>query len=47
MGYSAKELAKITGRTTTIIYRLTKKLGRLPTVEEIVARKNGRPRKWK
>lgn len=43
---TAKELARITGRTTTVIYKLAKRLGRLPTVKEVLNRKNGRPKKY-
>lgn len=44
---NAKELARITGRSTTVIYNLAKKLGRLPTAKEVLQRKNGRPKKYK
>lgn len=40
-------LAKKTGRSNTVIYRLAKKLGRLPNEEEVLQRKNGRPVKYK
>lgn len=43
---SVKELAEKTGRSTQVIYRLIKKLGRVPTIEEIINRPNGRPRKY-
>lgn len=43
---SVKELAEKTGRSTQVIYRLIKKLGRVPTIEEINNRPNGRPRKY-
>lgn len=44
-------LAKITGRSRTTIYLEMKKLrakgiDRLPTKEEILARKSGRPRQY-
>ena len=42
-----KEIAEITGRSYTCIWRLAKKLGRLPTIKEVQNRKNGRPLKWK
>ena len=45
-GLSVKELAQKTGRSTQVIYRLIKRLGRVPTVEEIQNRSNGRPRKY-
>lgn len=41
-----QELMKITGRSKTTIYKLAAKLGRLPTVEEVLNRPNGRPRKY-
>lgn len=41
------ELVKITGRSRPVIYMLAKRLGRLPTVSEVLNRKNGRPRKYK
>ena len=40
-----QELARITKRSPSQIYYLAKKLGRLPTLEEIVSVKVGRPRK--
>ncbi len=42
---TAQELIKRTGRSKTTIYNLAAKLGRLPTVEEVLNRKPGRPRK--
>lgn len=42
-----QELMKLTGRSKTTIYKLASKLGRLPTVEEVLNRPNGRPRKYK
>lgn len=41
-----EELAKKTNRSTAVIYRVAKRLGRLPTVEEVLNRKHGRPRKY-
>lgn len=41
-----KELMQKTGRSKTIIYSLCKKLGRLPTVDEVINRKPGRPPKY-
>lgn len=38
-----KELAKKTNRSVQVIYKLCKKYGRLPTEEEVLNRKNGRP----
>ena len=43
---SVKELSEITGKSKQVIYRLIKRLGRVPSVEEILNRKNGRPRKY-
>ncbi len=43
---SVKELAQRTGKSTQVIYRLIKKLGRVPTISEILNRPNGRPRKY-
>lgn len=42
------ELAKITGLSRETIYKLCRKLGRIPTEEEVLNRnkKVGRPRKW-
>lgn len=45
-GLSVKELAQKTGRSTQAIYQLIKKLGRVPTIEEIQNRPVGRPRKY-
>ena len=41
-----QELSKETGRSRVTIYKVAKKLGRLPTKEEVLNRKNGRPRKY-
>lgn len=41
------ELAKETGKSRAVVYRLAKKLGRLPTKKEVLCRKNGRPVKYK
>lgn len=40
-----EELAKETGRSKTIIYRYINKLGRIPTKEEVLSAKRGRPSK--
>ena len=42
------ELAKRTGLSRETIYKLCRKLGRIPTEEEVVKRRKegGRPRKW-
>lgn len=46
---TAKELAEATNVTERRVYQIAKKLGRLPTVEEIESRKGkrGRPKKYK
>lgn len=41
-----QELMKLTKRSKTTIYKLAGKLGRLPTVEEVLNRPNGRPKKY-
>ena len=41
-----EELAKKTNRCNSAIYRLARKLGRLPTEEEVLNRQVGRPRKY-
>lgn len=45
---TAKELAEATNVTERRVYQIAKKLGRLPTVEEIESRKGkrGRPPKY-
>lgn len=45
---TVKELAEETNVTERRVYQLAKKLGRLPTVEEIESRKGkrGRPKKY-
>lgn len=42
-----EELAKLTGKSRVWIYKIAQKLGRLPTPEEVLSRKVGRPRKYK
>lgn len=46
---TAKEIAKATDTSLSWIYSLRKKLGRLPTVDEVLERKDkkGRPVKYK
>ena len=39
------ELAKMTNRSEGQVYYLARKLGRLPTVDEVLNVKNGRPKK--
>jgi predicted transcriptional regulator len=44
---TVQELMKKTGRSKATIYNIAKKLGRLPTVEEILNQPPvGRPRKY-
>lgn len=40
------ELMRKTGRSEIAIYKAARKLGRIPTVEEILNRKAGRPKKY-
>lgn len=40
-----KELVLITGKSKATVYNVAKAYGRIPTVEEILNRKVGRPRK--
>lgn len=43
----AVALAQASGVSVTTVYNYAKKLGRLPTVEELKAgKKNGRPKKY-
>lgn len=46
---TAKEISEKCGCSTTWVYALAKKLGRLPTVDEVNERKgkSGRPIKYK
>ncbi len=44
---SVQSLVEKSGKSKTVIYDLAKKLGRLPTLEEIGMRKKGRPSKYK
>lgn len=44
---NVKELVEQTGKSRSTIYKLCKRFGRLPTIEEINGRKNGRPIKFK
>lgn len=41
-----ERLARLSGKSRTVIYKLAKRFGRMPTLEEIKNRKNGRPRKY-
>lgn len=40
------ELAEVTGRSRVTLYKIARQLGRTPTIEEVLNRKNGRPRKY-
>lgn len=42
-----KELAEKCKKSEMSIYRLAKKLGRLPTEQEVLTVKRGRPQKYK
>ena len=41
------ELAAASGKSKTAVYNLAKKLGRLPTLEEVQSVKRGAPVKYK
>ena len=43
---TVKELATKCSRSEMTIYRWAKKLGRLPTEEEVLSAKKGRPQKY-
>lgn len=43
---SILEIAKATGKSKVVVYKLARKFGRVPTIEEVLNRKNGRPRKY-
>lgn len=40
------ELVKKTGKSKVTIYKVARKLGRIPTEEEVLNRSVGRPRKY-
>jgi predicted DNA-binding transcriptional regulator AlpA len=45
---TVKELVELGGKSETTIYKLAKRLGRLPTIEEVKEeRLPGRPKKYK
>lgn len=44
---TVRELALLSGLSTQRIYVIKHELGRMPTLEELKNRKNGRPRKEK
>ena len=41
-----KELANASGKSEMSIYNLAKKLNRLPTLDEVMSVKRGRPKKY-
>lgn len=43
---TVKDLCRITGRSRVVIYKLAKRFGRLPTVDEVLNRQTGRPPKY-
>lgn len=43
---SVNELANLSGKSTTAVYNLAAKLGRLPTFKELINVKMGRPKKY-
>lgn len=43
---TVEELAEKTKRSKVVIYKVAKRLGRLPTEEEVLNRQPGRPRKY-
>ena len=40
------ELAEKTGKSKVTIYKVARRLGRIPTIEEVMNRQNGRPKKY-
>jgi hypothetical protein len=40
------ELVENTGKSKVTIYKVARRLGRIPTIEEVMNRKAGRPRKY-
>ena len=40
------ELVKITGKSKVTVYKVARRLGRIPTVEEVMNRPVGRPKKY-
>lgn len=40
------ELVEKTGKSKVTVYKVAKRLGRIPTVEEVMNRPVGRPRKY-
>lgn len=45
-GFSAAELAELSGKSVQSVYNLARKLGRLPTPDELAAVRRGAPRKY-
>ena len=43
---TVKDLAIKCKRSQVVIYKLAKRFGRLPTKEEVLSRKRGRPKKY-
>ncbi len=43
---TVKELSERTGKCQAAIYNLCKKLGRMPTIDEVLSQKRGRPPKY-
>jgi transposase len=43
---TVKELAKRTGKAPTTIYSMIQRIGRMPTEQEVLAVKRGRPNKY-
>ncbi len=43
---TVEELAIKTNRSKVVIYKVAKRLGRLPTEEEVLNRQAGRPKKY-
>ena len=41
-----EELVEITGKSKVTFYKVARRLGRVPTVEEIMNRPVGRPKKY-
>lgn len=46
--YSIQELTKLSGKTRSAIYKIKDDLGldRLPTLDEVMSRRSGRPKKY-
>lgn len=46
MDLTIKELAEMSGKSKVSVYKLARKLGRKPTLEEVVSVKRGRISKY-